>query len=307
MARHGSRPQWEGKIGLIRPDGSGDHAAFPNVPGGEQLHADWSPDGKRIAFSIQGTDTEEIWAGDVDGSNTAKLVECVAPCVWVDEGAWSPDGRSYIYHRMIDRDGVGVSTLEILDLATNKTRVVLTAPEDRAFYQPRWSPDSSKVVTEYVKKTGSAVDSDITGVALAIVDVTEAKPVAREITKASELTNSPDWSCDDRPDRVRATELGGRLRRPERPRDDASRRDGAEDGDLRRTARRPDPAACLVAGRVADHLRGHGLHPEDDRGRRIRPGARRRDRPTGGFPPAIPPDPLSPPDRNWDTWMVESI
>ena len=186
--------QWEGKIGLIRPDGSGEHAAFPDVPGGEQLHADWSPDGKRIAFSIQGTDTEEIWAGDAGGSNTATLVDCVAPCVWVDEGAWSPDGRSYIYHRMIDRDGVGVSTLEILDLASNKTHVVLTAPEDRAFYQPRWSPDSSKVVTEYVKKAGSAVDSDITGVALAIVDVTAAKPVAREITKASEFTNSPDWS-----------------------------------------------------------------------------------------------------------------
>ena len=186
--------QWEGMIQLIRPDGNGGHTAFPDMPGGEQLHADWSPDGKRIAFSIQGTDSEVIWAGDADGSHAAKLVDCVAPCVWVDEGAWSPDGRSYIYHRMIDRDGVGVSTLEILDLAANKTRVVLTAPEDRAFYQPRWSPDSSKVVTEYVKKTGPAVDSDITGVALAIVDVTAAKPVAREITEASEFTNSPDWS-----------------------------------------------------------------------------------------------------------------
>ena len=180
-------------IRLIRPDGSGDHTAFPFVPGGEQLHPDWSPDGKRIAFSVEG-DTRVIWAGDADGSETAKLVDCVTPCLWVDEGAWSPDGKSYIYHRMVDQDGISVSTLEILDLATHKTRVVLTAPQGRAFYQPRWSPDSARVVTEFVKMSGSAFDSDVVGVALAIVDVTVAKPVANEITKAMELTNSPDWS-----------------------------------------------------------------------------------------------------------------
>ena len=180
-------------IHLVRPDGSGDHAAFPFVPGGEQFHADWSPDGQRIAFSVDG-DTRVIWAGDADGSNTAKLVDCVAPCLWVDEGAWSPDGKSYIYHRMIDKDGTGVSTLEILDVASNTTRVVLTAPKSRAFYQPRWSPDGTKVVTEFAKMSSPAVDSDVIGVALAIVDVTAAKPVAKEITEAKDLTNSPDWS-----------------------------------------------------------------------------------------------------------------
>jgi Tol biopolymer transport system component len=159
------------------------------VPGGEQLHPDWSPDGKRIAFSIDG-DARTIWVGDADGSKTAKLVDCVAPCVWVDEGAWSPDGRSYAYHRMVSKDGNDVSTLEVLDLASDKTRVVLTAPKGRALYQPRWSPDSSKLVTEFTK--GS--DDDVVGVALQIVDLTAAKPVAREITEASELTNSPDWS-----------------------------------------------------------------------------------------------------------------
>ena len=194
----GDGEEWiasQGNLGirLIRPDGSGDHTAFPFVPGGEQLHPDWSPDGKRIAFSVEG-DTRVIWAGDADGSNTAKLVDCVAPCWWVDEGAWSPDGHSYIYHRMVDKGGVGVSTLEILDLATNKARVVLTAPEGRAFYQPRWSPDSTQVVTEFAKTSSPAIDSDVIGVALAIVDVTAAKPVAKEITQASELTNSPDWS-----------------------------------------------------------------------------------------------------------------
>ena len=180
-------------IQLIRPDGSGAHTAFPFVPGGEQLHPDWSPDGEHLTFSVVG-DSRVIWVGGADGSHTRKFVDCVAPCVWVDEGAWSPDGRSYVYHRMVDRNGVGVSTLEILDLATNKARVVLTAPKSRAFYQPRWSPDSRMVVTEFAQMAGSAFDSDVVGVALAIVDVTAAKPVAKEITQAKDLTNSPDWS-----------------------------------------------------------------------------------------------------------------
>lgn len=185
--------QSDAKIHLIRPDGSGDHAVFPNVPGGEQLHPDWSPDGKRISFSVD-DGTRVIWAGDADGSKTSKLVDCVAPCVWVDEAAWSPDGRSLVYHRMVSRAGVGVSTLEVLDLATKTSRVVLTAPAGRAFYQPRWSPDGTRVVTEFARMSGTASDSDVVGVALAVVDITAAKPVAREITRASELTNSPDWS-----------------------------------------------------------------------------------------------------------------
>ena len=185
--------QSDAKIHLIRPDGSGDHAVFPNVPGGEQLHPDWSPDGKRISFSVD-DGTRVIWAGDADGSNTSKLVECAAPCVWVDEAAWSPDGRSLVYHRMVSRAGVGVSTLEILDLAT-KTRGGRPDRTRRSGLLPaalvaRWHPGGDRVR----RMSGTASDSDVVGVALAVVDVTAAKPVASEITRASELTNSPDWS-----------------------------------------------------------------------------------------------------------------
>jgi Tol biopolymer transport system component len=91
-------------------------------------------------------------------------------------------------------DGVGVSTLEVLDVASSKTRVVLTAPTGRAFYQPRWSPDGTHVVTEFAKMPGPAFDSGVVGVSLAIVDLSATKPTPTEITKTDELTNSPDWS-----------------------------------------------------------------------------------------------------------------
>lgn len=185
--------QGTGTIRLIRPDGTGDHVPFPLAPGGEQLHPDWSPDGQRLSFTTRG-ETDVIWIGNVDGTGTKLVVDCQAPCAWADEAAWSPDGNSLIYQRMSSKGGTGVSTLEVLDLASGKAHVVITAPEGRAFYQPRWSPDGTKVVTEFVKMAGHAFDSDVVGVALAIVDVTAAKPVATEITKAADLTNSPDWS-----------------------------------------------------------------------------------------------------------------
>ncbi len=154
------------------------------------------PTGDRLSFTVRG-ETDEIWIGDVDGSDTKKVVECQDPCLWADEAAWSPDGTSLIFQRMVAKDGIGTSTLELLDVATGTSRVVLTAPSTRAFFQPRWSPDGRQVVTEVVKFATPAVDSDFVGVALAIVDMTTATPTLAEITQVAELTNSPDWSATD--------------------------------------------------------------------------------------------------------------
>jgi Tol biopolymer transport system component len=181
--------QIDGYIHLIRPDGTGNHAPFRSVPSGEQLHADWSPDGERLSFTIRAA-TDAIWIGGVDGSNARLVADCQAPCQSADEAAWSPDGSSLVFQRSTWKDGEDVSTLEILNVTTNEVRVVLTAPKGRAFYQPRWSPDGSKVVTEYSR---TATDGSFQ-VALAVVDLTAAKPAADEITDATTLTNSPDWS-----------------------------------------------------------------------------------------------------------------
>ena len=183
-----------GAIAAARPDGTGLHTLFPFVPGGEQQHPDWSPDGMRLVFSVIGTDTQTIWTGDADGTNTALLVDCQLPCQWVDEPAWSPDGGSVVYQRMVSQAGVGVSTLEILDLATGQTRVLYTAPAGHAVYAPRWSGDGTRVVFEYVTLASSAPDAEVTGDALAILDVTAASPSPRQITQPEDRCNNPDWS-----------------------------------------------------------------------------------------------------------------
>jgi len=183
-----------GAILAIRPDGTGRHVLFASVTGGAQFHPDWSPDGKRIVFGVQGTETEVLWVGDADGTNTKQIVDCTAPCKWVNEPAWSPDGHSIAFQRMVSQDGVGVSTLEIFDLMRHRTRVAFTAPTQRAIFAPRWNHDGTQLVFEYLAKASPAIDADVTGNALAIVDLTDDKPTAREITKVEDRCNNPDWS-----------------------------------------------------------------------------------------------------------------
>jgi Tol biopolymer transport system component len=179
-------------IEVVRPNGTGRHRLFPLVPGGEQQHPDWSPDGQRLVFSVIGTDTQVIWVGDADGRNTSLLVDCQAPCEWVDEPAWSPDGGSVAYQRMTSKGGVDVSTLEILDLATRQTRVLFTAPTGQQVSASRWSGDGTRLVFEYL--TSPAADAEVTDEALAIIEVTSAAPTPRQITQPEDRCNNPDWS-----------------------------------------------------------------------------------------------------------------
>lgn len=180
-------------IEAVRPDGTGRHRLFPFVPGGEQQHPDWSPDGQRLVFSVIGTDAQVIWIGGADGANTSLLVDCQLPCRWVDEPAWSPDGKSIAFQRMVDDAGTGVSTLEIVDLETDQTQIAFTAPVGQAVYAPRWSGDGTRLVFELVTMASSAVDAEVTDEVLAIVDLAAAIPTPREMA-STDRCNNPDWS-----------------------------------------------------------------------------------------------------------------
>ncbi len=189
MATDGS-----GRIDAVRPNGTGRHPLFPFIPGGEQEHPDWSPAGDRLVFTVLSTDTSAIWIGGADGEDTAVLIDCVSPCRWVGEPAWSPDGRSIAFQRMVDAGGTGVSTLEILDLDTNQTRIAFTAPAGQAIYAPRWSGAGTRLVFELTTNASQAVDAEVTGVALSILDLAEPGSAPRQITTSDDRCNNPDWS-----------------------------------------------------------------------------------------------------------------
>ena len=181
-------------VNLVRLDGSGVHAPTDGIPGQFQEHPDWSPDGNRLVLSETAADgTKDLWVADIDGSHATQIVDCQTPCVWADEAAWSPDGKSIVFHRMVATSGRRVSTLELFNVANSTTRILLTAKNGRAFYAPRWSPDGQSLVAEDAQN-GATLDDPPSANAIAVVDLSATSPTLRDITAPDRLANNPDWS-----------------------------------------------------------------------------------------------------------------
>lgn len=71
--------------------------ARPLVPGpGQDMHPDFSPDGKSIAFASDRSDEFEIWVVDAAGEGLRKVTSGPGAKTWP---AWSPDGKSILYVR----------------------------------------------------------------------------------------------------------------------------------------------------------------------------------------------------------------
>ncbi len=91
----------------------------------------WSPDGTRIAMTVETGDGLDIALVEVASANVMPLVEGGGVEV---QPAWSPDGR-FVYFAAAGR-GMDIHRIEV---ATGEREVVLGGPGNQ--YQPRISPD----------------------------------------------------------------------------------------------------------------------------------------------------------------------
>ncbi len=186
-------------IRIVGTDGTGDHWLFPDVKipkDGWQAHADWSPDGTRLAFASDdpadppGAEiTRDLWVGDADGANARRVFDCVSPCLEAEEPAWSSDGRMLAFVTW----GPQPASLAVLDLATGTISLILTVDHDPdAFRRPRWSQDGHRIVLEHQTWTGGE-DDQIADSVIGIVDLDSASPRFTPITEPAMWATYPDW------------------------------------------------------------------------------------------------------------------
>jgi TolB protein len=132
-----------GHVCVMKADGTGLHDLNPTrktryQPGPYPVFSeepDWSPDGRRIAFSYfdphYGLD--DIWIMDADGKGLVKLTHN-----WMEDGspAWSPDGHRIAYVRSARY----AKTSEIVVMNADGSAKRALTHGDYADRSPAWQP-----------------------------------------------------------------------------------------------------------------------------------------------------------------------
>jgi Tol biopolymer transport system component len=142
---------------------------------------DWSPDGSRLIFNSdhddEPTDTPDLWAMDIDGTNLSELID--NPPVSDFNGQWSPDGKEVLFCS----DRTGSYSLYVLNLdSSNVTRIT---PRESNEWGGRWSPDGNSIL--FISDRHGQPD-------IFVMDAGGGN--VRRLTDYAGVDNDPAWSPD---------------------------------------------------------------------------------------------------------------
>jgi Tol biopolymer transport system component len=180
-------------IMVVHADGSNKVEVGKDIPGLDRTNPDWSPDGTRLVFAVTNNGVDSLWTVNADGTGAAMLLECVDPCLVYDDPAWSPDGTKVLYSRTSEVDGKSDAALETVDVADFTVTEVLAADSEHLFSGARYSPDGTSIVFEHVHKQGTAVDAEVDGVELTVLQVAAPASTLTVLAGPDTFPVTPDW------------------------------------------------------------------------------------------------------------------
>jgi Tol biopolymer transport system component/predicted Ser/Thr protein kinase len=115
---------------------------------------EFSPDGRRVAFSSQRSGEVEIWLADADGSSPNQLTH--RPGLWQGSPGWSPDGRRIAF----DSQGEdGRWDIWTIDADGASLRRLTHGPGDEN--NPNWSRDGRFIYFSAIPQDAASAAFDI--------------------------------------------------------------------------------------------------------------------------------------------------